>query len=297
MWAIRAKHTVCITASCKGFVWITAFLFGVVHILRGSGSSRVPPIILQSPIADKPPLQRLPFYDFSGHHRGGWHQGYLFWLQPATTPLDAYKSNTLGLPASIFSSQCFRRYSQELHFLNSLCVDRGVCCTLCVCVCVITDCPSGQSISQRTDMASNNAQVVWGFPKVGSTDLWENVTPAWVDFCIILSAKRDKKGGREGWGLSWTLSKLCRLPRWRVYIFFYQGLPARLLWQFSPLPTYKHGGSESVRETAQKTTQSDREKSAAPSCHLISATSWHSAFCSTFPILRGAGWFTQHISI
>lgn len=52
--------------------------------------------------------------------------------------------------------------------------------------------------------------------------------------------ERRKKGSERGWGPFWTLSKLRRLPRSRVSSsFFYQGLPARPLWQFNPLPIYK----------------------------------------------------------
>lgn len=98
--------------------------------------------------------------------------------------------------------------------------------------------------------------------------------------------KAAREGGREGgWGLSWTLSKLRRLPRWRVSSFFNQGLPARLLWQFNPLPIYKNGGSESdtERELECDKKKKKRRRRARQSLVILFFASYrHSVFYTTF---------------
>lgn len=146
----------------------------------------------------------------------------------------------------------FRQYPQELHFFLKTSAfvykQRSVYCTQLVCAFAVWQhftmdiyyfwhCTSFLGHSQRLQ-----------------TDLWENATPTQVDFCIILSANREREGRRERRGTGGVRPvlnhvQLCRLPRWRGH-FFYQGLPARLVWQFNPLPIYKHRESESEREWA-----------------------------------------------
>lgn len=101
---------------------------------------------------------------------------------------------------------------------------------------------------------SDNTQLVWAFPKVPKMIYGRAWLPLRLTFASSFRQieREGGEGGRDG-GMGPVLNLVqTQQAATMKGIFFYQGLPARLLWQFNPLPKHKHGESESEREGEYK---------------------------------------------
>lgn len=89
-------------------------------------------------------------------------------------------------------------------------------------------------------------------------------------------ARGGRKAGREGGrgGGMRPVLNLVQTPQaatMKGIFFFYQGLPARLLWQFNPLPIYKNGGSESDTERELECDKKKKKKEEEESGRVLSS--------------------------
>lgn len=147
---------------------------------------------------------------------------------------------------------------------------------------------------------SDNTQLVWAFPKVPKMIYGRAWLPLRLTFASSFRqiegkrGRRGREGGMEGWGPSWTLSKLSRLPRWRVYFFIkvcqlgYSD--SSILCQNTNTERARVKERESIKKDGEWQKKLRRVLS-FDFCHIL--TVFYTTFQSRWTRSREPKWFTE----